>query len=106
VARQTAQREYLFEGLGFFAASLRDVAPVREFPRRSRKAVAQGTGPRGREFGHHLRTNVKEEAGVWRADAVYTDTPALLHGVHIIDANVVAVSCAEIGNSDGVRTNG
>lgn len=60
-------------------------------------AAAGYTLIRGWGFARHLRTNVEEEAGVWRADAVYTISPALPRGVRTIDAEVVAASCAEKG---------
>ncbi|WP_299770244.1 hypothetical protein [uncultured Tateyamaria sp.] len=60
-------------------------------------AAAGYTLIRGWGFARHLRTNVNEEAGVWRADAVYTISPALPRGIKTIDAEVVAAACAERG---------
>ena len=60
-------------------------------------AAAGYTLIRGWGFARHLRTNVYEEAGVWRGDAVYTISPALPRGQKTIDAEVVALSCAEKG---------
>ncbi|MEM9549876.1 MAG: hypothetical protein AAGA05_01805, partial [Pseudomonadota bacterium] len=40
-------------------------------------AAAQYALIRGYGFARHLRTNTKEEGGVWRADAVYTISPSL-----------------------------
>ncbi|WP_299591787.1 hypothetical protein [uncultured Tateyamaria sp.] len=60
-------------------------------------AAAGYTLIRGWGFARHLRTNVNEEAGVWRADAVYTISPALPRGIRTIDAEVVAAACAEKG---------
>ena len=60
-------------------------------------AAAQYTLIRGYGFARHLRTNVDEEAGLWRGDAVYTISPALPRGVRTIDAEVVTASCVENG---------
>ncbi|MHA6325609.1 hypothetical protein [Roseivivax sp. CAU 1753] len=60
-------------------------------------AAAQYALIRGYGFARHLRTNVDEEGGLWRADAVYTISPALPRGLKTIDAEVVASACAENG---------
>ena len=48
-------------------------------------------------FARKLRTNVKEEGGVWIADAVYSISPALPSGLRTIDAEVAVSDCAENG---------
>lgn len=60
-------------------------------------AAAQYTLIRGWGFARHVRTNVIEEGGVWRADAVYTISPSLPRGLRTIDAEVVTAACAEKG---------
>ena len=60
-------------------------------------AAAQYALIRGYGFARHLRTNVYEEAGLWRGDAVYTISPALPRGLRTIDAEVVTASCVENG---------
>ena len=60
-------------------------------------AAAQYTLPRGYGFARHLRTNVTQEGGAWRGDAVYTISPSLPRGIKTIDAEVVAANCAERG---------
>ena len=60
-------------------------------------AAAQYALIRGYGFARHLRTNVYEEAGLWRGDAVYTISPALPRGVRTLDAEVVTASCVENG---------
>jgi len=60
-------------------------------------AAAQYALIRGYGFARHLRTNVKEEGGVWTADAVYTISPSLPRGLQTIDAEVVVANCAENG---------
>mgnify|MGYP005989272283 CR=1 FL=1 len=52
---------------------------------------------RGYGFARHLRTNVAQEGGLWRGDAVYTISAALPRGLKTIDAEVVALACAENG---------
>lgn len=58
-------------------------------------AAAQYTLIRGFGFARHLRTNVSESGGIWRADAVYTVSPALPDGLRTIDAEVTVSDCAE-----------
>ncbi|KZY52683.1 MULTISPECIES: hypothetical protein [Sulfitobacter] len=60
-------------------------------------AAAQYTLIRGYGFARHVRTNVSEEGGIWRADAVYTISPSLPKGLKTIDAEVTAFQCAERG---------
>ncbi|UXX83962.1 hypothetical protein [Roseovarius pelagicus] len=60
-------------------------------------AAAQYTLIRGYGFARHLRTNIVEEGGIWRGDAVYTISPALPRGLKTLDAEVVAADCAENG---------
>ncbi|MDA7426612.1 hypothetical protein [Thalassococcus lentus] len=60
-------------------------------------AAAQYALIRGYGFARHLRTNVYEEGGLWRGDAVYTISAALPRGLKTIDAEVVALACAENG---------
>lgn len=60
-------------------------------------AAAQYALIRGYGFARHIRTNVTEEGGLWRGDAVYTISPALPRGLKTIDAEVVASNCAENG---------
>lgn len=48
-------------------------------------------------FARKLRTNVKEEGGVWIADAVYSISPALPKGLRTIDAEVAVADCTEQG---------
>lgn len=60
-------------------------------------AVAQYTLIRGYGFARHVRTNITDQAGIWRADAVYTISRAVPRGLETIDAEVVAAKCAENG---------
>ncbi|WP_370868008.1 hypothetical protein [Phaeovulum sp.] len=60
-------------------------------------AAAQYALIRGYGFARHLRTNVSETGGVWRADAVYTISPALPRGLRTIDAEVTVADCADQG---------
>lgn len=60
-------------------------------------AAAQYTLIRGYGFARHIRTQVSNEAGVWRADAVYLISPALPQGLLTIDAEVTLADCRERG---------
>jgi hypothetical protein len=60
-------------------------------------AAAQYALIRGYGFARHLRTNVYEEGGLWRGDAVYAISAALHRGLKTIDAEVTALACAETG---------
>ena len=48
-------------------------------------------------FARKVRVVVKEEGGVWSADAVYSISPALPRGIRTIDAEVTVADCAERG---------
>ncbi len=60
-------------------------------------AAAQYALIRGYGFARHVRTNVVEEAGLWRADAVYTISSALPRGLATLDAEVTVSNCRETG---------
>jgi len=60
-------------------------------------AAAQYALIRGYGFARHVRTNVANEGGIWRGDAVYTISPALPRGLRTIDAEVVVQNCVETG---------
>ncbi len=60
-------------------------------------AAAQYALIRGYGFARHVRTKMKQEAGVWEADAVYTISPALPRGLRTIDAEVVVANCEANG---------
>ena len=52
---------------------------------------------RGFGFARHVSTALSEEGGVWRADAVYTISPAIPAGLRTIDAETKVAACAENG---------
>ena len=60
-------------------------------------AAAQYTLIRGYGFARHVRTNVELEGETWRADSVYTISPALPRGLKTIDAEVTLSNCDENG---------
>ena len=60
-------------------------------------AAAQYALIRGYGFARHLRTNLNQQDGVWRADAVYTISPSLPRGLRTIDAEVVVANCEANG---------
>lgn len=60
-------------------------------------AAAQYALIRGYGFARHVRTNVTNSGGVWRADAVYLISPALPEGLRTIDAEVTVGDCHDQG---------
>lgn len=60
-------------------------------------AAAQYALIRGYSFARLVRTNVTEEGGTWRADAVYTISPDLPRGSSTIDAVVTVADCGTSG---------
>ena len=60
-------------------------------------AAAQNALIRDYGFARHLRTNVTEQGGLWRGDAVYTISAQLPRGLRTLDAEVVVAQCAENG---------
>lgn len=72
----------------------RDPADVEAY---AQCAAAQYALIRGFGFARHVRTNVAEEGGVWRGDAVYTISAALPKGLMTIDAEVMVRDCGMQG---------
>lgn len=83
-----------------FFVSMTGAKGPRDVSRYAECAAAQYTLIRGYGFARHVRTNVTEEGGLWRADAVYTISPALPRGIGQIDAEVVVDNCT----SEGIPT--
>jgi hypothetical protein len=52
---------------------------------------------RGFGFARHVRTNVDNQGGTWRGDAVYTVSAALPEGFRTIDAEVTVRDCGARG---------
>lgn len=63
----------------------------------ARCAAAQYALIRGYGFARHLRTNIAESGGTWRADAIYTISAALPLGLRNIDAEVTVRDCGDQG---------
>ncbi|SLN15215.1 hypothetical protein ROG8370_00401 [Roseovarius gaetbuli] len=80
-----------------FHVSMRGARGREDVDRYAECAAAQYALIRGYGFARHLRTNLAEEGGVWRGDAIYTISAALPRGLKTIDAEVVAANCAENG---------
>lgn len=80
-----------------FNVSMTNALSGRDVSNYAECAAAGYTLIRGWGFARHLRTNIDEEAGVWRADAVYTISPDLPRGIKTIDAEVVSAACVEKG---------
>lgn len=60
-------------------------------------AAAQYALIRGFGFARHVRTNVDNQGGTWRGDAVYTISAALPMGLKTIDAEVTVRDCGAQG---------
>jgi hypothetical protein len=60
-------------------------------------AAAQYALIRGFGFARHVRTNVDNQGGTWRGDAVYTVSAALPEGLRTIDAEVTVRDCGARG---------
>ena len=60
-------------------------------------AAAQYALIRGFGFARHVRTNVDNQGGNWRGDAVYTISAALPEGLRTIDAEVTVRDCGARG---------
>jgi hypothetical protein len=91
------QTHLLDNDLVSFQVTMANARSREDVDRYAECAAAQYTLIRGFGFARHLRTNVVEEAGIWRGDAIYTISPALPDGVKKLDAEVVAADCAENG---------
>jgi hypothetical protein len=62
-----------------------------------RCAAAQFALDQGFGFARQVRTIVKKDGQTWYGDAVYLISDTLPQGLRTIDAEVVAVECAELG---------
>lgn len=88
----------LLEGdLVNFRVAMRGARDNEDVAAYARCAAAQYALIRGFGFARHLRTNVAETDGNWRADAVYTISSALPRGIKTIDAEVAVSDCSEQG---------
>jgi hypothetical protein len=56
---------------------------------------------RGYAFARHVSTTLSEQGGVWRANAVYTISPAIPAGQRTIDAGAKVAACGENGIPTG-----
>ena len=80
-----------------FVVRMRQVGDPVQLRLYSECAAAQYTVIRGYEYLRHVRTQVSEEAGIWRADAVYTISPDLPRGLQTIDAAFTVALCKRSG---------
>ncbi|WP_203228051.1 hypothetical protein [Roseovarius dicentrarchi] len=91
------QTDLLDGDLVNFRVSMTGARDTGDVARYAECAAAQYALIRGYGFARHVRTNIADEGGIWRGDAVYTISPALPRGLKTIDAEVVAADCAENG---------
>lgn len=88
----------LLEGdLVDFLVAMKGARSAADVEAYARCAAAQYALIRGYGFARHIRTNVAEEGGIWRGDAVYTVSPALPPGLKTIDAEVTVRDCGAQG---------
>ena len=80
-----------------FVVQMRGASGQSDVERYARCAAAQYALIRGYGFARHVRTVVDERGGIWRADAVYTISPALPQGFRTIDAEVTVADCGLSG---------
>lgn len=80
-----------------FRVAMRGARDAEDVTAYARCAAAQYALIRGFGFARHVRTNVAETGGNWRADAVYTISAALPRGIKTIDAEVAVSDCSEQG---------
>jgi len=80
-----------------FRVAMRGARDSEDVATYARCAAAQYALIRGYGFARHVRTNVSEEGGIWRGDAVYTISPALPRGLRTIDSEVTVADCEEQG---------
>jgi len=87
---------HLLEGdLVRFIVDMKGARSNDDVARYAECAAAQYTLIRGYGFARHVRTNVLENNGEWRADAVFTISESLPRGLKTIDAEVVVANCAD-----------
>jgi len=80
-----------------FRVSMTGARSAEDVSKYAECAAAQYTLIRGYGFARHVRTTVKEQTGIWSADAVYTISPALPRGLRTIDAEVTVADCGVSG---------
>ncbi|MBP0481955.1 hypothetical protein J5474_05535 [Sagittula sp. M10.9X] len=96
-AYQGVETHLLDGDLVNFRVAMKGARASRDVDAYAECAAAQYALIRGYGFARHVRTNVYEEGGLWRGDAVYTISAALPRGLKTIDAEVTAMACAENG---------
>ncbi|MBV1869006.1 MAG: hypothetical protein KUG69_14045 [Marinosulfonomonas sp.] len=82
------------DGLINFLVTMRGIESREQIADYAECVAAGYALERGNGFARHVRTNVAKEAGIWRADAVYTISPTLPQGLRTLDAEVVVQNCA------------
>ncbi|CUH80416.1 hypothetical protein TRM7557_02883 [Tritonibacter multivorans] len=89
---------FLLDGdLVQFEVAMKGVQNPQELDKYANCAAAQYTLIRGYGYARHVRTKLKQEGGIWAADAVYTISPSLPRGLRTIDATVEVADCEANG---------
>jgi hypothetical protein len=87
----------LDEGLVSFGVAMKGARDRAEVEAYGRCAAAQYALDQGFGFARQVRTIVTKKGQTWYGDAVYLVSATLPEGLRTIDAEVVAVECAELG---------
>lgn len=87
----------LDDDLVSFSLAMRGAKDRSDVEAYGRCAAAQYALDQGFGFARQVRTIVKKEGQTWYGDAVYLISASLPEGLRTIDAEVVAVECAELG---------
>ncbi|ETX14530.1 hypothetical protein OCH239_02925 [Roseivivax halodurans JCM 10272] len=69
-----------------------DPATTRSIPRAASKGRLGSPA-----LARQMRTNIEEEGGLWRADAVYSNSPALPRGLGTIGGDATGPGSAQNG---------
>ena len=80
-----------------FLAEMTGARDVQDVDAYAACAAVQYALIRGYGFARHVRTNVDEEGGVWRADAVYTISLTLPPGAKPLNAETKVAECRDEG---------
>lgn len=80
-----------------FSVAMTGAADRSDVEAYGRCAAAQYALDQGFGFARQVRTIVKKDGRNWYGDAVYLISAQLPSGLRTIDAEVVAVECAELG---------
>ena len=88
---------FLTDGLLSVVAEMNPEATVEEMRAYTDCAAAEAMALRGARFARHVRTLTSLEAGIRRADTVYTVATVRPDGLEVLDAEETRAACAAEG---------